>query len=165
MAFAPSASWNSRSITHLANYPSPSLPIIFSDESIIISVGDGDDTPDGTRGRRLISPSVISAAMLGRDKEVMAEFFPAAFLSTLPVRLRALGLQRSCNSSRCFAAAASRLLLSETKNRPPSPSTTVWAAKPSLLCHLTSCSPAVCSADKLPRQLRAPRLCSDRDLV
>jgi hypothetical protein len=34
-----------------------------------------------------------------------------------------------------------------------------------LLCHLTSCSPAVCAADKLPRQLRAPRLCSDRDLV
>src|SRR5664280_1533345 len=33
MAFAPSASWNSRSITHLANYPSPSLPMIFSDES------------------------------------------------------------------------------------------------------------------------------------
>ena len=27
------ASWNSRSITHLANYPSPSLPMIFSDES------------------------------------------------------------------------------------------------------------------------------------
>src|SRR5664280_1119594 len=35
MAFAPSASWNSRSITHLANYPSPSLPMIFSDESKI----------------------------------------------------------------------------------------------------------------------------------
>src|ERR1035441_7909074 len=34
MAFAPSASWNSRSITHLANYPSPSLPMIFSDESL-----------------------------------------------------------------------------------------------------------------------------------
>src|SRR5271166_2221242 len=33
MAFAPSASWNSRSITHLANYPSPSLPMISSDES------------------------------------------------------------------------------------------------------------------------------------
>src|ERR1035441_2148126 len=41
MAFAPSASWNSRSITHLANYPSPSLPMIFSDESYIQSiVGD-----------------------------------------------------------------------------------------------------------------------------
>src|ERR1017187_9335643 len=36
MAFAPSASWNSRSITHLANYPSPSLPMIFSDESEFI---------------------------------------------------------------------------------------------------------------------------------
>src|SRR6516165_8512648 len=34
MAFAPSASWNSRSITHLANYLSPSLPMIFSDESL-----------------------------------------------------------------------------------------------------------------------------------
>jgi hypothetical protein len=34
-----------------------------------------------------------------------------------------------------------------------------------LLCHLTSRSPAVCSADKPSRQLRAPRLCSDRDLV
>src|SRR5271157_3632908 len=33
MAFAPSASSNSRSITHLANYPSPSLPMISSDES------------------------------------------------------------------------------------------------------------------------------------
>src|SRR5271157_2136596 len=33
MAFAPSAFWNSRSITHLANYPSPSLPMISSDES------------------------------------------------------------------------------------------------------------------------------------
>src|SRR6516165_9897874 len=33
MAFAPSASWNSRSITHLASYLSPSLPMIFSDES------------------------------------------------------------------------------------------------------------------------------------
>src|SRR5664280_3617778 len=32
MAFVPSASWNSRSITHLANYPSPSLPMISSDE-------------------------------------------------------------------------------------------------------------------------------------
>src|ERR1035438_7996133 len=32
MAFAPSASWNSRSINHLANYPSPSLPMISSDE-------------------------------------------------------------------------------------------------------------------------------------
>src|SRR6516162_1448292 len=36
MAFAPSASWNSRSITHLANYLSPSLPMIFSDESTFI---------------------------------------------------------------------------------------------------------------------------------
>src|SRR5664279_208823 len=36
MAFAPSASWNSRSITHLANYPSPSLPMIFSDESCLL---------------------------------------------------------------------------------------------------------------------------------
>src|SRR5208283_5577929 len=35
MAFAPSASWNSRSITHLANYPSPSLPMISSDESYL----------------------------------------------------------------------------------------------------------------------------------
>src|ERR1039458_3790942 len=33
MAFAPSASWNSRSITHLANYPSLSSPTISSDES------------------------------------------------------------------------------------------------------------------------------------
>src|SRR5450432_198006 len=32
MAFAPSASWNSRSITHLANYPSRSLPTNSSDE-------------------------------------------------------------------------------------------------------------------------------------
>ena len=31
--FAPSASWNSRSITHLANYPSRSLPMISSNES------------------------------------------------------------------------------------------------------------------------------------
>ena len=34
MAFAPSASWNSRSITHLANYPSPSSPMISSDEPL-----------------------------------------------------------------------------------------------------------------------------------
>src|SRR5216684_504120 len=34
MAFAPSAFWNSRSITHLANYLSPSLPMNSSDESI-----------------------------------------------------------------------------------------------------------------------------------
>ena len=34
MAFAPSASWNPRSITHLANYPSLSSPTISSDESI-----------------------------------------------------------------------------------------------------------------------------------
>src|SRR6267378_5453604 len=33
MAFAPSAFWNSRSITHLANYLSPSLPMNSSDES------------------------------------------------------------------------------------------------------------------------------------
>src|SRR5664280_1935652 len=33
MDFAPSASWNSRSITHLANYPSRSLPMISSNES------------------------------------------------------------------------------------------------------------------------------------
>src|SRR5271157_2921007 len=33
MAFEPSASWNSRSITHLANYPSRSLPMNSSDES------------------------------------------------------------------------------------------------------------------------------------
>src|SRR5271165_6793859 len=39
MAFAPSASWNSRSITHLANYPSPSLPMISSDESKILTDG------------------------------------------------------------------------------------------------------------------------------
>src|SRR5271165_770401 len=37
MAFAPSAFWNSRSITHLANYPSPSLPMISSDESSFFS--------------------------------------------------------------------------------------------------------------------------------
>src|SRR5882724_413743 len=35
MAFAPSASWNSRSITHLANYLSPSLPMNSSEESIL----------------------------------------------------------------------------------------------------------------------------------
>jgi hypothetical protein len=33
MVFAPSASWNSRSITHSANYPSRSLPMNSSDES------------------------------------------------------------------------------------------------------------------------------------
>src|SRR5712692_3745963 len=33
MAFAPSAFWNSRSITHLANYLSPSLPMNSSDQS------------------------------------------------------------------------------------------------------------------------------------
>src|ERR1035438_5998416 len=33
MVFAPSASWNSHSITHLANYPSRSLPMNSSDES------------------------------------------------------------------------------------------------------------------------------------
>jgi hypothetical protein len=32
MAFAPSASWNSPSITHLASCLSPSLPMNFSDE-------------------------------------------------------------------------------------------------------------------------------------
>src|ERR1019366_4984578 len=32
MAFAPSASWNSRSITHLANYLSRSLPMNSSDQ-------------------------------------------------------------------------------------------------------------------------------------
>src|SRR5229473_7685512 len=35
MAFAPSAFWNSRSITHLANYLSPSLPMNSSDESLL----------------------------------------------------------------------------------------------------------------------------------
>src|ERR1039458_256503 len=35
MVFALSASWNSRSITHLANYPSRSLPMNSSDESNI----------------------------------------------------------------------------------------------------------------------------------
>src|SRR5271157_159440 len=35
MDFAPSAFWNSRSITHLANYPSRSLPMISSDESFL----------------------------------------------------------------------------------------------------------------------------------
>src|ERR1035437_9652135 len=38
MAFAPSASWNSRSITHLANYPSPSSPMISSDEPSIKAI-------------------------------------------------------------------------------------------------------------------------------
>src|SRR6266478_4352064 len=33
MAFVPFASWNSRSITHLANYLSRSLPMNSSDES------------------------------------------------------------------------------------------------------------------------------------
>src|SRR5271165_1915017 len=46
MAFAPSASWNSRSITHLANYPSPSLPMIFSDESVYIGTIVIDDYRD-----------------------------------------------------------------------------------------------------------------------
>src|ERR1035441_6143623 len=40
MAFAPSASWNSRSITHLANYPSPSLPMISSDEPSRLLLAD-----------------------------------------------------------------------------------------------------------------------------
>src|ERR1039458_9130801 len=64
MAFAPSASWNSRSITHLANYPSPSLPMIFSDESyfhddksgkskqIILSVKSGHVTHSQVRDLR-----------------------------------------------------------------------------------------------------------------
>src|SRR5208283_1766441 len=39
MDFAPSAFWNSRSITHLANYPSPSLPMISSDESSYAKLG------------------------------------------------------------------------------------------------------------------------------
>src|ERR1017187_7894133 len=47
MDFAPSASWNSRSITHLANYPSRSLPMISSNESkkkaIIFAQGDASD--------------------------------------------------------------------------------------------------------------------------
>jgi hypothetical protein len=34
MAFVPFVSWNSRSITHLANYLSRSLPMNSSDESI-----------------------------------------------------------------------------------------------------------------------------------
>src|SRR5664280_1615667 len=42
MAFVPSASWNSRSITHLANYPSPSLPMISSDS---FYSGPGPVTP------------------------------------------------------------------------------------------------------------------------
>jgi len=36
----------------------------------------------------------ISCAILGRNKEVTADFFPAALLSTLPVRVRAIGLRR-----------------------------------------------------------------------
>jgi hypothetical protein len=47
----------------------------------------------------VISPSAISAAILGKAKEVTAEFFPAAFLSTLPVRLRAVGLRPRCQGS------------------------------------------------------------------
>src|SRR5229473_3896455 len=35
MAFAPFASWNSRSITHLASCRSPSLPMNSSDESFV----------------------------------------------------------------------------------------------------------------------------------
>src|SRR5664280_248208 len=62
MAFVPSASWNSRSITHLANYPSPSLPMISSDESkfnavkaglfakhVVIPVIDGADSGEFPR--------------------------------------------------------------------------------------------------------------------
>src|SRR6516162_10396517 len=51
MAFAPSASWNSRSITHLANYLSPSLPMIFSDESKNNPAGD---PPKGFPTARLL---------------------------------------------------------------------------------------------------------------
>ena len=43
-ASAPSASWNSRSITHLANYPSRSLPMNSSDESKLISIAI-DESP------------------------------------------------------------------------------------------------------------------------
>src|SRR6266404_3065276 len=37
MAFVPFASWNSRSITHLANYLSRSLPMNSSDESYFLA--------------------------------------------------------------------------------------------------------------------------------
>src|ERR1017187_7237516 len=43
-AFAPSASWTSRSITHLANYPSRILPMNSSDESKLISIAI-DESP------------------------------------------------------------------------------------------------------------------------
>src|ERR1019366_5744571 len=49
--------------------------------------------PIGRSTPTVISPSAISSAMLGRDKEGTADFFPAAVLSTLPVRLRVVGFR------------------------------------------------------------------------
>src|SRR5258707_81699 len=57
MAFVPFASWNSRSITHLANYPSRSLPMNSSDESNSKTgerVGHRGQRRDGLRGTAMV---------------------------------------------------------------------------------------------------------------
>src|ERR1035441_4811229 len=74
MAFAPSASWNSRSITHLANYPSPSLPMIFSDESHLLARFlnwcSAASTGRAALQRRVrCGPSLIVWCDLGRQPE------------------------------------------------------------------------------------------------
>src|SRR5258708_40146830 len=50
MAFVPFASWNSRSITHLANYLSRSLPMNSSDESVFLTAGGSQCTETGLVG-------------------------------------------------------------------------------------------------------------------
>src|SRR5664279_486316 len=74
MAFAPSASWNSRSITHLANYPSPSLPMIFSDESTKNPhpSNTGLDGPPAHRDERGVTAELQEAFVVGNHHGICA---------------------------------------------------------------------------------------------
>src|SRR5271166_5371979 len=64
MAFAPSASWNSRSITHLANYPSPSLPMISSDQNTKKARKQGKNLQQ--RNHLLDAPNMIAKSSFHR---------------------------------------------------------------------------------------------------
>src|SRR6516162_7095632 len=68
MDFAPSAFWNSRSITHLADYPSPSLPMIFSDESNKEATPSGNLQPQG--GKYTVNHSGLSMRVLVVEDEL-----------------------------------------------------------------------------------------------